>query len=99
MGQAVYIYKYVCVIGTLCEPLFVQFASGSWIPVFSRILKERRSTSGTNQRRPLRGCNLTIAYLYINIFVPQVTLVRHNVQGRSVGEKTQRAHSSRQPAN
>ena len=44
--------------------------------VFSRIKKERRrSTGGTFQRRPLRGCDLTIAYLYIKISIHQVTLV------------------------
>ena len=72
---------YNCVHGTLCEPLFVQFPCDSWIPVFSRILKGRRSTSGTNQRIPLRGCDLTIAYLYMNIPIPQVTLVRHTLGG------------------
>ena len=36
--------------------------------VYSRILKERRSTSGTFQRRPLRGCDRTIACICSNIY-------------------------------
>ena len=47
--------------------------------VFSRILNERLSTSVTFQRRHLRGCDLTIAYLYIKIPIHQGTLVRHKV--------------------
>ena len=54
----------VCVIGTLCKPLVVQFPCDSWIPVFSRIPSWRRNTKVTTQRKPLRGCDRTIAYLY-----------------------------------
>ena len=74
LGGKVIVYHgasciYICVVGTLCEHLFARFPCDSWIRIF-----------GTNPRKHLRGCDLTIAYLYIKIYIARVTRVRHILQ-------------------
>ena len=61
---------YICVNGTMCEPLFAQLPGDSWIRLF-----ENPKRAAEHQRdipaRPLRGCDLTIAYLYITCLSPK----------------------------
>ena len=73
-GQAVYIYVRNW---TLCKHLVVQFPCDSVIPVFARILKGQSNTRGTKPRKPLRGCDGEIAYLYYYILNPRKTVIRH----------------------
>jgi len=81
MEQPVYIF--VCM-----EPCASHCLQSSLVitgSVFSRILKERRGTSGTKQRRPLRGCELTIAHLYINRYPTSDAGPSHLVADSAIG--------------